>query len=220
MKSAVALLFRSIFEALGNLTWYCRNWQLFKVGLLTLAHYFLLNPYRVCREYMVYFSENQVQKIYGETAFATLATLSTLAGLSSKDTVYDLGCGRGLGVFWWASVIGCKSVGIDLVPTFIRQANAIKKQAGIQHVEFMHHSIFETDLSDATFIYLYGTAFSEHAVHRLVEQFRALPAGVLIASISYPLSAYAQAHEYTLLHEVEVGFLWGKTTAYLQRKNG
>ena len=79
-----------------------------------------------------------------------------LAGVSKKDTVYDLGCGDGRIVITAAQKFGAPGVGIDIDPERIREANEnVKKAAVADRVKIVRGDLFQADISEATVVTLY-----------------------------------------------------------------
>jgi SAM-dependent methyltransferase len=79
-----------------------------------------------------------------------------LAGVSSKDIVYDLGCGDGRIVIAAARDFGARGVGIDIAAPHIDDARALARNAGVANkVHLAVGDIFTTDIRDATVVALY-----------------------------------------------------------------
>jgi precorrin-6B methylase 2 len=79
-----------------------------------------------------------------------------LAKVTSKDVLYDLGCGDGGIVIAAAQKYGCRSVGIDIDPKRIQEATANAKAAKVtDKVKFVEADLFESDISEATVVTLY-----------------------------------------------------------------
>jgi len=79
-----------------------------------------------------------------------------LAGLTSDDVLYDLGCGDGRIVVSAAKQFGCRAVGYDNNPERIKECleNAAKYQVE-DLVAFHQEDIFTLDLSGASVVTLY-----------------------------------------------------------------
>jgi SAM-dependent methyltransferase len=79
-----------------------------------------------------------------------------LAGVTSKDVVYDLGCGDGRIVIAAAREFGARGVGIDIAAPHIDDARGRAQNAGVAHkVHFAVGDIFTTEIRDATVVALY-----------------------------------------------------------------
>jgi len=90
------------------------------------------------------------------TPQATVEQMLELAGVTSADAVYDLGCGDGRIVITAAKLRGARGVGVDLDPACVRQSQENARAAGVEHlVRFRREDLFRTDLSQATVVTLY-----------------------------------------------------------------
>lgn len=79
-----------------------------------------------------------------------------LAGVTSSDLVYDLGCGDGRIVIAAAKRYGARGVGVDIDPERIRSARANADSAGVSgRVRFLEQDLFQTDIRPATVVTLY-----------------------------------------------------------------
>src|SRR5262245_57296607 len=89
------------------------------------------------------------------SAPAVIAVMLDAAGVSSSDTVYDLGCGEGEIVIA-AAQRGARGVGVDLDPERIVNARRNAAQAGVtDRVTFIEQDLFKTDVRPATVVTLY-----------------------------------------------------------------
>jgi SAM-dependent methyltransferase len=79
-----------------------------------------------------------------------------MAGVTARDTLYDLGCGDGRIVVTAASKYGARGVGIDIDPQRIREARENASRAGVANrVQFRTADLFASDFSPATVVTLY-----------------------------------------------------------------
>ena len=80
----------------------------------------------------------------------------TLARITSKDVVYDLGCGDGRIPIAAARKYGARGVGIDIDPARIAESRTNARAAGVEHlVEFRVGDALAADVSEATVVTLY-----------------------------------------------------------------
>lgn len=94
--------------------------------------------------------------IYVPTPQEVVDAMLTMAGVTSKDVVYDLGCGDGRIPVTAAKIYGARAVGIDIDPQRIEEANANVKSAGVgDKVKILNADLFETDVRPATVVTLY-----------------------------------------------------------------
>lgn len=89
------------------------------------------------------------------TSIITLAMLK-LAKVTSKDLVYDLGCGDGRIVITAVKDFGARGVGIDIDPERIAESKENAAKAGVgKRIDFRNEDLFEADISKATVVMLY-----------------------------------------------------------------
>lgn len=207
-----------IGEFFSTVARYYTNARFLRTDLHCFLAYLMRSPEAICRRYLRDMPDDDVQKIYGETFFTTLEEIADAVGLSDRDVIYDLGCGRGRSVFWFNALRGCRAVGVDINRYFVIQARRIQRKADIEGVEFVLGNVLDLDYDDATVIYLYGTAFSDAAVVRLVRRFESLKPGTRVVTVSYPLNTYAKAPMFALEKTIKGKFAWGETEIYIQRK--
>lgn len=94
--------------------------------------------------------------IFVPTDFQVVNQMLKLAEVTSKDIVYDLGCGDGRFVVTAAQQFGARGVGVDIDPQRIKEARALAKRTGAdKRVRFIEGDLFETDISEATVVTLY-----------------------------------------------------------------
>ena len=207
---------RRLFEYLQSVLKYYRWPDFRKVDLALVTNYLRANPYHVARR----FAELQGEKVlhtYGETPLLTLEKVAHRCGMTHQDVVLELGCGRARTCFWLATVWGCKTIGVDNNPYFIRIAERIAHKYHIQNLEFRCEDLLHTDLSDATVIYLYGSAFDSDFIRQLAARMGRLPKQTSIITVSYPMQNYAQKPLFELVESFELPFTWGLATIYWQR---
>lgn len=146
---------------------------------------------------------------YGETPLCSLKQIADRCGLSSQDRLVDLGCGRGRGVVFLSHFYKCQAQGIDRTRLFIRNAQKIRAP----RTSFSVGDLRTFDFSHATFVYFYGTTFSDDFVVELSTALEKLPSKSKIVTVSYPLERFPVIDQFT------VSFPWGKGEVYLHEKN-
>ena len=93
---------------------------------------------------------------YEPTSYGIAKEMLEMAGVTSKDLVYDLGCGDGRIVILAAKERGATGVGVDLDPKRIAESRENAKAAGVTHlVRFFEQNLFDTDIKKATAVMLY-----------------------------------------------------------------
>ena len=89
---------------------------------------------------------------------AVVTAMLELAHVTSRDVVYDLGCGDGRIVIAAAKIYGARGVGIDIDPARITDARAAAAAAGVgDRVTFRVGDIFDpaVTVKDATVVTLF-----------------------------------------------------------------
>lgn len=85
-----------------------------------------------------------------------VAAMIKLGKVTSRDIVYDMGCGDGRVVIHAAKEKGARGVGIDIDPQRIKEAEENARQAGVtDRVKFRNQDLFEADIHEATVVMLY-----------------------------------------------------------------
>ncbi|KAF0249504.1 MAG: hypothetical protein FD167_1098, partial [bacterium] len=74
---------------------------------------------------------------YGETPCLTIRKILQELELKPSDHFVDLGCGRGLTVFFVNQYFHIPATGVDIIPTFIRRAKILAKNLGLTQVKFI-----------------------------------------------------------------------------------
>lgn len=95
--------------------------------------------------------------VFVPTREAVASAMLKLAGVTSDDVVYDLGCGDGALVIA-AAKLGARAVGVDIDPRRIDEAVANVRAAGVQdRVTLIRGDIFDpaVKIGDATVVTLY-----------------------------------------------------------------
>lgn len=115
-----------------------------------------------------------------------------LAGVTSQDVVYDLGCGDGRIVITAAKKYGARGVGVDIDPRRIEEAEANAKKAGVESLTtFRIQDARTVDVSSATVVTLYLLPDSNTILRPIIT--KQLPAGARIVSHAFDMDAWEPA---------------------------
>jgi SAM-dependent methyltransferase len=110
----------------------------------------------------------------------------TLAQVTAKDVVYDLGCGDGRIVIAAARTYGAHGVGVDVDPVRIDEARSNARRAGVEHlVTFRVEDARTTDVTEATVVTLYLVAALNAQLRPRLEQ--GLRRGTRVVSHNFPI---------------------------------
>jgi SAM-dependent methyltransferase len=94
--------------------------------------------------------------VYVPTPPRVVAGMLKAAEVTSKDVLYDLGCGDGRIVIEAAKTYGTRGVGIDIDPERIAEAEANARKQGVADlVDFHIKDLFEAEIGEASVVTLY-----------------------------------------------------------------
>ncbi len=178
--------------------------------------YRFYNPFSICKEFLRQKGVEQIDA-YGETPLPIFAQIADEFSLSSNDTIAELGCGRGRGVFFLSYLLGSQVIGMDWVPFFIQKAQKVAASVSPQlPVCFCCAPMDAVDFAKITAIYLYGTCLKNEEILRLIKAFKSAPASVKIITVSYPMSDYSS--DFYTVKQFTALFPWGEADIYLNKK--
>lgn len=94
---------------------------------------------------------------YVPTPHEVVAKMLSIAGVNSKDILYDLGCGDGRVVVTAAKELHVRrAVGFDIDPRRIQESNENAQKAGVSgQVAFYQKDLYNVDYREATVMTLY-----------------------------------------------------------------
>lgn len=196
---------------------YYRNPLFAKIDLFLQLQYLLQSPYTTSKRFLLRSGAENIYA-YGETPLTTVDAIASRCGLSERDHLFELGCGRGRSCFWLHCFTGCRVTGIDCIGLFIKKAEKIRARFKLEKIEFIEGDFFSASLEEATVIYLYGTDLEEEEILKLIERFAALPQGTKLITVSYPLTDYTSKGGFVVIDRFEASFTWGNADVYLQIK--
>ncbi len=128
--------------------------------------------------------------LYGEAVLYSFADLLALTEPKINEVFYDLGSGVGKPVFMAALLYDfSKAVGIELLEPLHREAMKCLKYFNASplrerlypqknfNIHFVQSHILQADFSDATILFLNGSAFFGILWQRIIEKLKTLPVG-------------------------------------------
>lgn len=93
---------------------------------------------------------------YITTPDNVVMTILSIAGVTAKDFVLDLGSGDGRIPITAAARFGAKGLGVEIDPSLVETSKANAKLAKVEQlVDFKVQDLFETDLTQASVITMY-----------------------------------------------------------------
>lgn len=93
---------------------------------------------------------------YVPTPMGVVTEMLELAGVTARDTVYDLGSGDGRLPITAARLYGSRGLGVELDSGLVARSRRHAREAGVDSlVRFVRGDLFETDIRPATVLTLY-----------------------------------------------------------------
>lgn len=206
--------FKNLRENSRILVRYWPNFKFMSVDFGLFLTYLFDNPFQISKRFLAEKGEPDLHQ-YGETPLTTLETIMKKTGVTAKDTVYELGSGRGRTSFWLSQYLGCNTVGIEQVPAFVDRANRLVQRCGLKNVQFKQENFCDSTFEGATVVYLYGTCLEDEAIRKLAARLAKLPSGTKIITVSYPLNDYDTTNSFELMNCFQQPFTWGNADVFL-----
>lgn len=157
---------------------------------------------------------------YGEIAFTSFIALIAMTRPTPETRFYDLGSGTGKAVVACAMVFDMQACcGVELLETLhqsaLIQQNKLERLPGYLNkaktIHFIHDNFLNSDLSDASLIFINATALFGDTWERLNQQLLTQTAiGTVIITTSKPLMASTYSIQTT-----KVKMSWGIVTAFI-----
>ena len=105
-----------------------------------------------------------------------------------------------------------KSIGIDLLPTFVNHGNALAKEFKLSQASFREQNIFHTDLREATIVYITANCFDAETMVQLVKRLEDLRPGARVISTHRPIPS----PRLKVIGSQRQPFSWGVDWMYYQ----
>ena len=134
------------------------------------------------------------QRVIGEIHDGRTRELLLRAGLASGHRFVEFGCGLGY-VTRWAATQGARATGIDVDEEQIAAAQALTREAVVDHVEFRAASVYEPALEAGSIDVSYSRWLMVH-LQRPVDAMRAIhaalkPGGMMVCEEADVSAVYA-----------------------------
>jgi precorrin-6B methylase 2 len=159
---------------------------------------------------------------YGEIEFIPFIALIAMTKPTPHTRFYDLGCGTGKAVISCATVFEMGHYcGIELFKELsdaaltqkIRLAQLPAYETRAKKITFIHDNFLNTDLSEATLIFINATALIGPTWELLNEKLSKTPPGTIVITTTKKLISTA----FYVTNRTKVEMSWGITVAYIHR---
>ena len=178
---------------------------------------FLKNPYTISKKYLKQCGHCEIYT-YGETPIYTYDKIAKECGLDANDVFLELGAGRGRGLFFIQHQYGCRVIGIERIPQFIKIINRLILKMQLHDISLLCQDMLTDPLpKEASFIYLYGTCLKDTEIMQLTHLLKDCRSGTKIVTISYSLVEYCP-DDFQLEKSIPVSFPWGRNRCIFTNK--
>jgi hypothetical protein len=200
-------------QVIVALKYYC-NIRFLLCDTMFFLLYLLFNPYRISRKFLEKRGEENIY-VYGETPLITFAKILKHIKITSSDVFVEIGAGRGRSSIFASIFYPCHVIAVEWIPFFVKLAKLIKVSLFLKKVSFLEENIYQSNLSQSTIIYLYGTCMSENEVLLLINKFSTLKKGTKIITVSFSLNEYKEG--FVIIDKtIKSSFPWGEANVYIQ----
>jgi hypothetical protein len=195
--------------------WSCGWW--WRLRALLSLFYFTDSPFAVIKREGARAPVSLQNLVYGETPCLTMQKIMGELHPSSTDHFVDLGCGRGLTVFFVRFFCNIPATGIEIVPTFVRRAQKVARILGLSGVEFIRENlswVTQEQIGRGTIFYLAGTTFEDELLDKIALRLDMLQPGVRLITLSEAFPS----EQFRVIKVKPYFFSWGKTDVYFHEK--
>lgn len=164
-----------------------------------------------------------MEYVYGEIEFLPFIALLSLTKPNENTVFYDLGSGSGKAVIAMAIVFPVKkSCGVELFAELYaagieqqrRLARVPDYETAATRIDFIHDNFINTNIHDATLIYINATGFFGDIWNVLNRKLEEISTCLTVITTSKPLKSQA----FTLQKITAVQMSWGVVKAYIHAR--
>lgn len=186
---------------------------LWRIDLALWRHYSMGRANRIATRQRPRANEHpSIDFTYGETGWAAMRRILHLTQARPGTRFLDLGSGTGRFAMF-ASKLGLRARGVELVRPFVSQGNRLADRLGLA-CDFVAEDIFHHPWGEADIVYVVATAFSAESVQALSQKCNELAPGARIAVTTYGL----ESPELELESTEVLDFSWAPSAVFVYRK--
>jgi SAM-dependent methyltransferase len=203
-----------IYIFLLDIKIYKKHFIFLKIDTMLFLYYWL--SYSISRHNLdISRIASKDELVYGEIPYFSFEKALELIPIKTTDTFMDLGCGKGKLVFYMNNIFKIKSIGVDLVPMYIKYAASLSKRLKLKNIQFENKNILNCDLSQGTIFLITWTCFSDQSRKSLIEKMqKEISPGSHIITTFNPI----EENNFKLIKYIRVPFSWGKGYLYIHKK--
>jgi len=124
----------------------------------------------------------------GETSLVTLMKIFNPVQGDEALPFIDLGSGRGYAVFGASLLFNCPAEGIELLPSYVKKCETIRKKLGIGTVRFIEGDLLSLEVNRRGIYYCAATALDLELRKSLEVRLEEAPPGSWVIMVHHPLS--------------------------------
>lgn len=210
IKNAIYNFFLFIIEVIS----FYGNEKLRKIDIELLKTYALKDQFSIAvEEGRMLFPDSKEEMTYGEAIWKSIDKVLKFIDPKEGQKFYDLGCGIGRICFFANVEYGLDTKGIELIPTFVDNAQKIAFKYNLKNIDFLETNWLDYDLKDADIIYIAATCLEDETLVELEKKIEQLQEGTYIISVSHQL----HSPKIRLIKEMYLPFSWGKADVFISK---
>lgn len=159
------------------------------------------------------FATTREELTYGEAIWLSIKKVLDYIQPQKDQVFFDLGCGTGRVCFFASIYYGLNANGIDLLPTFVSNANKIKDKFQIENLNFYQENWLKFNLEKADIIYIAATCLSEETLSALVKKLALLKQDTTIISVTNEITGT----NFKTIKKMYLPFSWGKAEVFITK---
>lgn len=207
-------LFYNFFLYLLEVFLFYNNPLLRKVDIELMKNYAFKDQFSISiEESKIIFPNIREELTYGEAIWSSLKKIFDFIKPEKNMILYDLGSGIGRVCFFTSIYYGLHSKGVELLPTFIKNATKVKDKYKVSNIEFIEKNWLDVDISDADIIYVAGTCLGDETINLLEKKFNTLKHNTTIISVSVDF----ENNDIKTIKHFYLPFSWGMADVYVSK---
>lgn len=151
----------------------------------------------------------------GETPLITIMRI--FQGINSGDTLpfIDLGSGRGYAIFGASLLFNCPTVGVEILPGYVKKCEIMREKLGIENMEIYSCDMLSMPINRRGIYYCAATALDITLLEALEQKLAEAPSGSWVVMVHHPLTSSRFQKAYK--GEEILPFTWGWDTVYVYK---
>ncbi|GIW21584.1 MAG: hypothetical protein KatS3mg068_0591 [Candidatus Sericytochromatia bacterium] len=217
----IFLLYINISNSFYNFFWFIveiikfyKNPKLRKIDIELFKIYSIRDQFTIANEYKEN-NQNLDDLTYGEATWYSIDKAIKFIKIENCRNFLELGCGIGRISFFMNIKYNLNSIGVDLIPEFINNANKIIDKFNLKNIKFINENWFNINFSFADIVFIAATCLDNKTLKLLKEKFdNELKSNSYILSVSFPF----ETKKIKKITTLNLPFSWGRADLYILKK--